>query len=96
MMHGMGKMTNQDGTSYVGMWAFNKMNGEGVYIDAHKARVNMAKHFRCTLLTYKESLAKSGFTEARCDMTQWKCMKSVISYRIIAINLKLENLLKSK
>jgi len=37
MMHGMGKMTNQDGTSYVGMWALNKMNGEGVYIDAHKA-----------------------------------------------------------
>ena len=35
-MCGFGKMTYPDGTSYMGQWAQNKMNGDGVYVDAQK------------------------------------------------------------
>jgi len=35
-MHGHGKMTNADGTSYEGNFTNNLMDGEGTYVDADK------------------------------------------------------------
>jgi|LauGreDrversion4_2_1035121.scaffolds.fasta_scaffold6028873_1 hypothetical protein len=35
-MHGKGKITNADGTTYDGEWSENVMNGVGTYVDLDK------------------------------------------------------------